>query len=97
MQFIFVEFWVTLEIIMYGFNHRHWHFVFVIEVKQTDYTFQFNKSCFLRGRLDNAIVALLKSVSIYKNLQQTKPNRQETSIADLHVPIKHFMAHGYGI
>ena len=36
MQFIFVE------IIRYGVNHGHWHFVFGIEVKQTDCIFQFN-------------------------------------------------------
>ena len=42
MYFIFVEFWVTLEIILYGVNHGHWHFIFGIEIKKTDCTFQFN-------------------------------------------------------
>ena len=70
MQFIFVEFWVTLEIILYGVNHGYWHFVFGIEVKQTHCTVQFNKffsekSHILRGRIENASVAFLKSVSIY--------------------------------
>ena len=39
MQFIFVEFRVTLEIILHSVNHGHWHFVFGIDVKQTDCTF----------------------------------------------------------
>ena len=43
MQFVFVEFWVTLEIILYNSNHGQWHFNFGMEVKQTDCTFQFNK------------------------------------------------------
>ena len=58
MQFIFVEFWVTLEIILYVVNHGQWHFGFGIEVKQTDCTFQLNKnfrkkkkSCILRGSI----------------------------------------------
>ena len=69
MQFIFVEFWVALEIILYGINSGYWHFVFGIEIEQIDCTFQFNKyfsekSCILRGGIDNASVAFLKSVSI---------------------------------
>ena len=40
MKFIFVEISVTLEIILYGVNHGYLHFVFGIEVKQTDCTFQ---------------------------------------------------------
>ena len=72
MQFIFVEFWVTVHFTRYGVNHEHWHFVFGIEVKQTNCTFQFNRyfsetSCNLRGRVDNVSVAFLKSVSIYSN------------------------------
>ena len=43
LQFIFVEFWVALEIILGGVNHRHWHFIFGIEVQQTDCIFQFNR------------------------------------------------------
>ena len=43
MQFIFVEFWLTLEFILYGFNKGHWHVVFGTEVKQTDCSFQFDK------------------------------------------------------
>ena len=62
MQFIFVEFWVTLEIILYGINHGNWHFIFGIEVKQTDCTVKSNKyfsekSCILRGRIGNASIA----------------------------------------
>ena len=43
--------------------------VFGIEVKQTDCTLQFNKyvskkSCILKGRIDNASVAFVKSVAI---------------------------------
>ena len=69
MQFVFVEFWVTLKIILYCVSHRLWHFIFGIEVQQTDCTFQFNKifsekSCNLRVKIDNASVAFLKSVSI---------------------------------
>ena len=45
MQFIFVEFSVALEIILYGVN-GHFHFVFGIEVEKTDSTFQFNKYFF---------------------------------------------------
>ena len=41
MQFIFVEFWVTLEITLY--DHGYWHFVFGIEIKQIDCTIQLNK------------------------------------------------------
>ena len=72
MQFIFVGFWLTPEIIRYDVKHGHRHLVLGIEVKQTHCTFQFNKyfkvfrkkSCILRGRIDNASVAFLKSVSI---------------------------------
>ena len=69
MQFIFVDFGVTLEIILYGVNQWHWRFVFGIEVKQTNRTLQFNKCfsekfCILRGRIDNASVAFLKSMGI---------------------------------
>ena len=42
----FVAFWVMLEIIMYGVNHEHRHFVLGIEVKQTDCTFRFNRYFF---------------------------------------------------
>ena len=43
---------------------------FCIEVKQTDCTFQFNKyfsekPCILRGRINNASVVFLKSVSTF--------------------------------
>ena len=41
--FEFVEFWVTLEFIVYAFNNRRWRFGFGIEVKQTSRTFQFKK------------------------------------------------------
>ena len=34
MQFVFVEFWVSLEIILYGINHGLWHLVFGVEAKQ---------------------------------------------------------------
>ena len=69
MHFIFVEFWVTVDFMRYGVNHGHWHFVLGIEIKQTNCTFQFNRyfseaSCILRGRIDNASVVFLKSVSI---------------------------------
>ena len=65
MQFVFVEFWVTLKIILYCVSHRLWHFIFCIEVQQTDCTFQFNnlfseKSCNLRVKIDNASVAFFK-------------------------------------
>ena len=43
MQFTFVEFWVTLEIILYGVIHGHGYFGFGADVKQTDCSFQFNK------------------------------------------------------
>ena len=33
MQFIFVEFWIALEIKLYGVNHGHWHFVFGTELE----------------------------------------------------------------
>ena len=70
MQFILVECWVPFDLTRCGVNHGHWHFVFGIEVKQTNCTFQFNRdfsttSCILRERIDNASVAFLKSVSIY--------------------------------
>ena len=70
MQFIFVEFWVTFDLTRCGVNNGHWHFVFGTEVKQTNYTFHFNRyfsetSCILRERIDNASVAFLKSVSIH--------------------------------
>ena len=77
MQFIFVEFWVTVDFTRCGVNHGDWHFVFGIEVKQTNCTFQFNRyfsetSCILRERIDNASVVFLKSVSIYlKHIQVT--------------------------
>ena len=69
MQFIFVEFWVTFDLTRCGVNDGHWHFVFGFEVKQTNCTFQFNRYfsetfCILRQRIDNASVAILKSVSI---------------------------------
>ena len=69
MQLIFVEFWVTFDLMRCGVYHGHWHFVFGIEVKQTNCTFQFNRyfsetSGILRERIDNASVAFLKSVSI---------------------------------
>ena len=62
MQCVFVEFWITLEIILYDVYHGHRHFVFGIEVKPTYYTFHYNKrfskkSCILRGRIDDASVA----------------------------------------
>ena len=72
MQFIFVEFLVALEIILYDVSRGHFHFVFGIEVEQTESTFQFKKnffsekSCILRQRIDNASVAFLKSVSIFR-------------------------------
>ena len=64
-----MEFWITLEIILFDVNHGHWYVGFGIEVKQTDYTFQLNKYfsekfCFLRGRIDNACAAFIKYVSI---------------------------------
>ena len=70
MQFIFVEFWVTVDFTRCGVNHGHWHFVFGIEVKQTNCSFQFNRyfsetSRLLRERIDNASIAFLKSVSIF--------------------------------
>ena len=70
MQFIFVEFWVTVDITRCGVNHGHSHFIFVFEVKQTNCTFQFNgffseTSCILRERIDNACVAFIKSVSMF--------------------------------
>ena len=34
MQFVFVEFWVTVDFTRCGVNHGHWHFVFGTEVKQ---------------------------------------------------------------
>ena len=78
MLLIFVEFWVTFDLTRCGVNHGHWHFVFGIEVKQTNCTFQFNKyfsetSCNLRKRIDNArhSVAFLKSVSIYSKCLKT--------------------------
>ena len=49
MQFIFVEFLVALEIILYDVNRGHFHFVFGIEVEQTDSTFQFNKYFFRKN------------------------------------------------
>ena len=69
MQFIFVEFWVAVDFTRYGVNHGHCHFVFGIEVMQTNCTFQFNRyfsetSYYLRGRVDNVSVAFFKSVSI---------------------------------
>ena len=69
MQFIFVEFRVTHEIMVHDINHGHRHFIFGIGVKETDYTFQLNnyfseKPCILRGNIDNISVAFLKSVSI---------------------------------
>ena len=62
MQFIFVDFWVTVDFTRSGVNHGHWHFIFGIEVKQANCTFQFNRyfsetSCILRERIDNASVA----------------------------------------
>ena len=73
MQFIFVEFWVTIDFTRCGVNHGHWRFVFGIEVKQTNCTVQFNRYfsetfCILRERIDYASVAFLKSVSIYKSM-----------------------------
>ena len=70
MQFIFVEFWVIVVFTWYGVNHGHWHFVFGIEVKQTNCTFQSSRyfsetSCNPRGKVDNVSVAFLKSVSIH--------------------------------
>ena len=69
MKFIFVDVWGTLENLLYDVNRKHWHFVFGTEVMQTDYSFQLYKyfpktSYILRGRIDNASVAFLKSVSI---------------------------------
>ena len=66
MQFIFVEFWVTVDFTRCDINQGHWHFVFGTEVKQTDCSFQFNRyfsetPCIVRGRIDNASV---ESVSI---------------------------------
>ena len=70
MQFIFVDFWVTVDFTRCGVNRGHRHFIFGIEVKQANWTFQFNRyfsetSCILRERIDNASVAFLKSVSIH--------------------------------
>ena len=39
MQFIFVEFRVTVDFTRCGVNHGHWHFFFGIEVKQTKVCF----------------------------------------------------------
>ena len=68
LQFIFVEFWPSLEIMRYGVN-----FFFCIDVNQTDCTFQFKKyfsgtTCVLSGGIDYASVAFLKSVSIFCHL-----------------------------
>ena len=88
MQFIFVEFWVTVDFTRCGVNHRHWHFVFGIEVKQTNCTFQFNRyssetSSILGERIENTSIAFLKCVSIYyylksqKKKKKTRPNRKK--------------------
>ena len=57
----------------YDVTHGHWHFGIGIEVQQTNFTFQFNRYFsetffILRGIIDNASVAFLKSVSIDTHL-----------------------------
>ena len=69
MQLFVVDFLVTVDFMRYSVNPGHCHFGFGIEVKLTYCTFQFNRlfsetSCILRGIIDNASVAFLKSVSI---------------------------------
>ena len=58
MQFIFVEFFVTLEIILHGVYHGYWRFVFILKLSRL--IVHFSSTNIFRENEEESIMQVLR-------------------------------------